>query len=652
MSKLLALRAALGAAALVAVVVVPGAGTAAATCAPTLTTAGDAWPGGEWRSYGHDYSNTRSQDLETTIGPAEARRLGPVWTFSSTAAGGTGDFTGTPVVADGCVFVGSNGGWVFAMNADTGELVWKTEVPDGGGINSSLAVTGGVVYASVSHASREPCQGTECEGPYVIALDQATGTLLWQSSWTRPDLSTVDVIDDQPGADVYASPVLFDGVLFMGWSGGSAELGDEADRYAFQGGFVLIDAATGAVLRKTYTIHPPNQPEEDDFAGAGVWSTPAVDPVAKVAYVGTANPFKPQAEHEHANAVIKVDIDKASPTFGAIVDSYKGTVDEYVPGLSDLPCYDFPGNAPPYYPQGVGSCGDIDLDFGAAPNLFVDKGVAFVGAGQKSGVYHAFDAATMGENAGWKSIVGPPTPLGGVVGSTAFDGESIYGPVTVPGYVWSIGAGNGAPRWIGAIIEGVKWGSPVTHANGVVYTMNVQGFLDAFDAATGLPLLHRSLTQGTDVEPPGASWAGVSVARNTVYGAIGTAVVGGPGYVVAFRPGGGGGGGGLPPLPPAPGLPGVGSTVVAGPGAVYTTYLTPVAVVQASNPKLSFTNLDVAPHDVDHKPGPGQPALFGNDPIGLGQSAPVNFFGSLQAGTTYDFYCSVHPGMFGTLIAT
>ena len=120
------------AAALVASVLVPSATKAAVACAPA------EHPGGDWRMYGHDNANTRSQPAETTIGRLEAPFLGPVWTFSASAAGGSGDFTGTPTVADGCVYVGSNDGWVFAMNADTGELVWKAEVPDGGGINSSI----------------------------------------------------------------------------------------------------------------------------------------------------------------------------------------------------------------------------------------------------------------------------------------------------------------------------------------------------------------------------------------------------------------------------------------------------------------------------------------------------------------------------------
>jgi polyvinyl alcohol dehydrogenase (cytochrome) len=636
----------LAALALGAVAAWPGTGAAAAACAPTTTSEGAPVPGGEWRTYGHDYSNTRSQDLETTIGPNEARQLAPVWTFASQGAGGDGDFTGTPTVADGCVYAGSNGGWVFAMNADTGELVWKTQVPDGGGINSSVTVTGGVVYAAVSHASRTACQGTECEGPYVIALDQATGALLWQSSWTMPGGQTVGVIDGQVGSDVYGTPTIFDGMLLEGVSGGSAELGDPGDREAFQGSVVVLDQATGVVMEKIYTIHAPDAPD-DGYAGAGVWSTPAIDPVGKVAYVGAGNPFRPQKEHPHTNSVLKIDLDRASPTFGTVIDSYKGTIDEYIPQFSNLPCFDIPGNPPPYYPQGIGSCGDIDMDFGAAPNLFTVDGIPMVGDGQKSGVYHAFDAATMGEQKNWTQIVGPPTSVGGIVGSTAFDGTNIYGPITVPGMLWSIGKDAGALRWVEPLGD-VHWGEPVAHANGVIYTVDFRGFLDAFDAATGLPLLARPLILGSDAQAPGISWGGVSVARNTVYAAIGNSVAGGAGFIVAFRPGGTGGLPGLPNLPPLPSV-GAGLTVLAGPGAASTTYLTPLVVVRAGDEHLNFVNLDLAPHNVVHDAP--TPLFSSGGVIGLGQSDQVEFFTHLESGKTYDFFCTLHPGMFGKILA-
>jgi len=174
--------------ALLASLAVPAAANGASTpqairgCAPIDHT------GGEWRSYGHDYANTRTQPEEMTIGGIEAATLAPAWTFSSRGAGAEGDFTGNPVVADGCVFAGSNRGWVFAVNADTGALVWKFKLPGDGGINSTVNVTGGRVYAAVSSVGR----------PDVFALRESDGKVVWGPR----------VTDTQPGADVFGSPVV------------------------------------------------------------------------------------------------------------------------------------------------------------------------------------------------------------------------------------------------------------------------------------------------------------------------------------------------------------------------------------------------------------------------------------------------------------
>ncbi|MEY2569502.1 MAG: hypothetical protein QOE35_4031 [Actinomycetota bacterium] len=625
------------AAAIAVLIGLPAAGAGRAAVGPQPSPVAGCGPvnvtGGEWRSYGHDLSNTRFQDRERTIGDVEAATLGPVWTFSANQAGGAGDFTGTPTVADGCLFAGSNGGWVFAMNADDGAPVWKAQVPGGGGINSSVTVEGGLVYAAVSRVSRAACE-PNCKGPYVVAFDEATGAV----RWTSQD------IDNQAGADVYGSPVIFRGLLFMGVSGGSAELGDEADRYAFQGGYVLLDATTGALVHKAYTIHPPHQPE-DDFAGAGIWSTPAVDPDTGYAYVGTANPFKPQAEHAYANAVLKIDLDQTRSTFGQIVGSYKGLVDEYVSGTDSLPCIDFTGNNPPWYPQGLGSCMDQDLDFGAAPNLFTDaSGRKVVGDGQKSGVYHAFDAETMAPL--WKATVGPPSSVGGIVGSTAVDGSGIYGPITVGGYVWSVGQAGGY-RWATPVADGVHWGNPVSVANGIAYTVDLKGFLDAFDTRLGTPVLHRPMAVGSGTGTNAvASWGGVSIARNTVYASVG--ISGLPdGFIVAFKPGGGQASG-LPPTPAPPGVPNApagSNTVIAGPGAVATTYATTTVTIQHGQ-SLSFTNLDVPQHDVQANNG-----SFGTPLISTAQSAPVAGVEQLAPGS-YGFFCSLHRNMTGTLVVT
>jgi len=614
------------------------AGATAGHCAPKQHA------GGEWRMYGHDYANTRSQPAEKTIGPVQAATLKKAFVVSASDGGGDGDFTGTPIIADGCLFMGSTSGWVFAFNADTGQKVWGTQLDkDGNEITSSPTVTDGQAFVAVGRSGK----------PYVASLDEQTGKVKWTT-----------VTDTQTGADAYASPVVADGVLFEGVSGGSAELASESERYAFQGAYVLIETRgshAGRIIKKVYTVQKPAQKATQ--GGATVWSTPALDPASGTLYVGTGNPFHPDEFNKHADAILKIDFNRQSKHFGDIIGAYDGTPEEYQTYTRSTPCVDIPGNPAPYYPQGFGSCGQLDLDFGASPNLMHGpNGKLLVGAGQKSGYYHLVDARTM--KGVWHTPVGPPSSVGGIVGSTAYDGKRVYGPITVGGYVWSLDASSGLPAWVEPVGDGAHWGDPVSEADGVVYTVSLTGFLDAFDAATGAPLLHEPM--GADVAPGNlaASWGGVSIARNTVYAAIG--MTGLPnGSIVAYRPAVAGSSAAAAPAD-AGGGPGL--TVVSGPQAQSYGYLTPQIVVNQGG-SIQYSNLDVVRHDVvqdviaDHVAYKGprnkQPAwcsqfrkrqcpLFYSKLEGLGQTEQVLGVENLKPGT-YSFYCTLHPGMKGKL---
>jgi plastocyanin len=148
------------------------------------------------------------------------------------------------------------------------------------------------------------------------------------------------------------------------------------------------------------------------------------------------------------------------------------------------------------------------------------------------------------------------------------------------------------------------------------------------------------------------------VARNTVYAAVGVLGLA-DGFVTAYRPGsatdyvddavktatdvgsGGGGGGGQSGQ--------AGPSIVSGPGAASTGYATPVMTTQTGGP-LSYVNLDNVLHDVNStQKGPDGLPLFHTKLIGLGESAPVEGLDKTPAGT-YEFFCSVHPGMRGQLI--
>jgi polyvinyl alcohol dehydrogenase (cytochrome) len=416
---------------------------------------------GDWPSYGHDVRNSRNGGPD---GPSynEVPRLGPAWTFKSL----DGDFTGTPAVVGGTLVAGSFGGTVFALDARTGALRWKHDFNKP--INGSAAIEGGRVFIPLA----------EPHAPKLAALDLATGEVLWQT-----------VIDTQKNADTFGSPAVWNGTVYQGTSAEYGEVGDP--EVNVRGSVVALDSATGALAWKTYTV-----PEGHD--GGSVWTTPAIDPAAGRVFVGTGNAYHAPAA-DTTDSVMALDL-----ATGAIVAHTQATAGDVWNGTDNR-------TAGP------------DHDFGASPNLFSDaSGRTVLGIGQKAGVYWGFDRATLKPL--WNTLVGPGTPaVGGVIGSTAFDANGVYGPATQPGAIWSLKR-EGGYRWYSADGDPTHFG-PVSVSNGVVYSTDTAGFLNARDSVTGAVLAKIPLGS--------PSWGGIAIAGGSIFAATGTQ--GGVGWIVAYR---------------------------------------------------------------------------------------------------------------------
>ena len=417
---------------------------------------------GEWPSYGHDLSNTRDGG---DAGPelTEVPTLGPVWSHAST----DGDFTGTPVVAGGKLVAGASGGTVFALDAASGEQLWSHDFDKP--INASAAIAGGRVYIPL----------VEPGSPSVAALDLDTGAVLWET-----------VTTDQPTADSYGSPTVWNGRVFIGTSGYFGEQVSEVDVQA-RGSVVALDAATGDKLWQTFTVPPGHD-------GGAVWSTPAVDTETGRLYVGTGNAYHDPVG-PMTDSMLAMD-----PESGAILDHFQAVEGDAWNGVEDWP-------------------ENPDADFGASPNLFTGPdGQTLVGQGEKNGMYWALDRATMEPE--WNTLTGPGSFTGGIIGSTAFDGERIYGTNTLTAEVVSLDRAGGL-AWLSTDAVPARFNA-VSVANGVVYASDLSGTVTARHADTGVVLAKL---------PLGApAWGGVSIAGGSVFAATGTGSS--TGYVVAYRP--------------------------------------------------------------------------------------------------------------------
>jgi outer membrane protein assembly factor BamB len=469
--------------------------------------------------YGHDLANTRSQPEPSGLGPAAVSGLTPTWVFSTTSQGDETGFNSTPVVYGGCVFIASFGGNAYALNASSGKIVWqrKLEAPNPG--------SGGVDVGAAAIYGREVIYLVdEFTAPYAIALNRSTGAVIWKSAPFAPPLTSSAA---QAGSYTNSSPIVANGFILAGWSP------PEGDPTA-TGGFALINAKTGEVVRMTPTI--PQAAQEEGYAGGGLWSTPAYDPKSKYAYWGAGNPSSKTKQYRTTDAILKIDVNPARATFGQIVASYEGNVDQYTQTLEELshsPACEASNNNEVPYPLDDPICGQLDLDFGSAANLFTNaQGTKVVGDLQKSGVYHVANASTMSPV--WSTIVGPSC-FACNADSTAFDGASIYGVATPGGTMFSLDRSSGAIGWLSPIADGTHYQS-VSTAEGVVWTVDGDSNLDGVEAASGAPLVRRPLSADAGAPVTNLTSAGVAIAeRHLFIAAGGASYAAAPGYVIAYE---------------------------------------------------------------------------------------------------------------------
>src|SRR5947207_723585 len=251
MRKLLSICAVLALAVLVQALCLAGTSAAAAPCTKSVD-------GGDWPVSGHDVSNTRTQPDEKGIGPDAASKLQPLWTFSTQSTGDNTGFEGTPIVVNGCVFVGSDGGFAYALDAADGHVVWQRKLDV-----AKAGFGGALVGAPVVHGSSVIYLVNDEGQPYAIALNRSTGAVVWKSQAFAGGHSTV-----LQGFYTNASPIVAGGLVIAGYSPSE---GDSKGT----GGFALIDAATGTIVKTTPTIPPEDQAK--GYAGGGLWSTPGYD---------------------------------------------------------------------------------------------------------------------------------------------------------------------------------------------------------------------------------------------------------------------------------------------------------------------------------------------------------------------------------------
>lgn len=144
-------------------------------------------------------------------------------------------------VSHDVVGAGQKSGAYWALDRDTGETLWATQVGPGGnlgGIEWGTATDGARIYAESANSGFIDTtlvpSGRHTTGGFWSALDPATGTILWQTPTFAPQPPIAIPLPAGTLAKAEGSVTIANGVLY----------GEDTAGY-----FVALDARTGDVLK-------------------------------------------------------------------------------------------------------------------------------------------------------------------------------------------------------------------------------------------------------------------------------------------------------------------------------------------------------------------------------------------------------------------
>ena len=225
-----------------------------------------------WLTFSGDYSGQRHSPLKQ-ITPENAHRLTAQWAFQTGIIPRRG-FEGTPLAADGVVYLTGPFNNAWALDARTGRPFWRyrrdlpTDLTYGNvsPVNRGFGLLGDRLFMLTLDA-------------HLVALDAKTGTLLWDSV----------LADYKIGYAATGAPLVVKDKVIVGISGGDFPTRGFIDAY---------NPKTGARLWRFYTVPGPGEPGSETWPAADVmargggatWVTGSYDPELNLIYWGTGNP--------------------------------------------------------------------------------------------------------------------------------------------------------------------------------------------------------------------------------------------------------------------------------------------------------------------------------------------------------------------------
>lgn len=369
-----------------------------AYCSVGVTDDGNRLADPSWNGWSTDLANTRFQPNEMAgLTAHDVSRLKLKWAFGIPGVSTSG--SQATVIGDR-VYLGAQNGINYALDAETGCIVWTFEADSGVRAAPVVAQDTGdgsaVVFLGDFYAQ-------------VYALDAESGSLRWKVK-----------IEDHPDARLTAAPAVHDGRLFMPVSS-SEEASARVPTFqccTFRGSIVALDTETGEQLWKTYmideiakrTVTNSVGTQQWGPSGAAIWSAPTLDPEHNRLFVTTGDNYS-DPPTVASDAIVALAMDT-----GRIL-----WVQQTTPGDAwNTACLD---NA-----VDTANCPESDgpdYDYGSSAALVrLENGDQALVAGQKSGVLYVLDV-----NNGkviQETRISDGGVLGGIEWGFATDGVAAY----------------------------------------------------------------------------------------------------------------------------------------------------------------------------------------------------------------------------------
>ena len=471
---------------------------------------------GDWNGWGGDAANSHFQ-RDPGLAASDVPRLKLKWAFGF---GKDPRAWSQPAIVGGRLFVGSMSGSVYSLDAASGCVYWSFQAR--AGVRSAISIG--------PLANRKWAAYFGDQRATAYALDAETGAPLWQVK-----------IDDHPVAGITGAPLLADGRLYVPISSISEEAAAMNPAYeccTFRGSLSALDAATGKLIWKSYSVPDPPKAYKKNSkgtqlygpAGAAIWSAPTIDRKRKRIYASAGNSYTGVAINT-SDAILAFDLATGKLVWSNQVQPN----DNFIIGCPN-----------------IANCPEVngpDFDFGTSA-IFktLANGKDILIAGQKSGVVYGLDPDNKGRIL-WQTRLGKGSALGGVEWGHAADDQLVYVAISdrlgkdgTPG-LYALDPATGEKRWFAAPPAGVA-GSPaqsaaVTVIPGAVFSGALNGHFRAYSAKNGDILwdfdTNRKFETVNGVEAKGGSIDGPGpvIVHGMVYTNSGYGLFGGiPGNVL------------------------------------------------------------------------------------------------------------------------